>query len=150
MMTSMRTTVMTTMMTTLMTTVMTTAMAAMIPTMMITMMTPAMTVNDDGDTRKTMTISPHQTPSKALTRFAALVVNLPSTSCRQVKGTWLYLRLLSQIIIDCFLNVTMMMMIMMNIMMLNINMMIIIVLIMSIKVTFTCSSAPRLQWWLGT
>ena len=92
-----------------------------------------------------MTISPHQTPSKALTRFAALVVNLPSTSCRQVKGTWLYLRLLSQIIIDCFLNVTMMMMmIMMNIMMLN------IVLIMSIKVTFTCSSAPRLQWWLGT
>ena len=139
MMTSMRTTVMTTMMTMLMTT----AMAAMIPTMMITMMTPAMT-DDDGDTRKTMTISPHQTPSKALTRFAALVVNLPSTSCRQVKGTWLYLRLLSQIIIDCFLKV-----IMMNIIMMNINMMIIVV-IMSIKVTFTCSSAPRLQWWLGT
>ena len=43
----------------------------------------------------------------------------------------------------------MMMMIMMNIMMLNINMLN-IVLIMSIKVTFTCSSAPRLQWWSGT
>ena len=38
-----------------------------------------------------VTITYH-TASSALTMFAALVVNFPSTSCLQVKGTWLYLR----------------------------------------------------------